>query len=290
MGFTLWATGEFAASRHHLERCLELYAQGGIGGAAHNHDINALAELSWAMWPLGYPDQAVAAIHEAVARAQASGHVPMKAFVFFVEAFLATALGAAEEAIITQPADAVAYCTEHGVTNYELWARFCLGIAVARRGDAREGIDIMRAAMEALAQIDAKILRPLHFGHIAAAHGRLGEIAVGLDLLDEALGIVDATGEHLFEAELHRLRGELLSRLGKDGEAEAALHAALAVARRQEARLWELRAATSLARLHRSRNRGDAARRVLAPIFGWFTEGFATADLRAAKSILDDLP
>ena len=272
LGFTLWATGEFVDSRRHLERCIELCTRGGASGAAQNHLINAVAELAWALWPLGYPEQAIAAARQAVARAHASRHVPMTAFVSFIEAFLTTALslGEAPVAAIRQ---AVEYCTEHGVTAYELWTRFCLGIAVARDGDVRGGIEIMRDAMDALARIDAKILRPLHLGHLAAAHASLGEVETGLGLLDEALCVAAEMGEHMFEAELHRMRGELLLAHGDPNGAEDALETALAVARRQQARMWELRAATSLARLRRDLGRHAAAHALLAPVYGWFTEG-----------------
>jgi class 3 adenylate cyclase/tetratricopeptide (TPR) repeat protein len=293
MGDTLWAVGEFVEARHHLERSIELCAPVGPSAAAQsardNHEITALSYLAWTLWPLGYPEQAAAAARQAAVLAHDSGHVPLTAFVSFVEVFLATALAAPDAPIAASADQAIAYSVEHGVTAYELWTRFCLGITLARRGDARQGVEVMRAAMDALAQIDAKILRPLHFGHLAAAHASLGETEIGLGLLDEALRVTDSTGERVFEAELHRLQGELLLDLGNKEDAEAALQTAVEIARGQQARLWELRAATSLARLKRDLGKGDEAKRELAPVYGWFTEGFDTADLKAAKALLGEL-
>jgi len=293
MGDTLWATGEFVDARRHLERSIELSPPAGAGSKSergrHNHDITALSYLAWTLWPLGFPDQAAAAAHQAALRARESGHVPLIAFVTFGEVFLATALGATDAPISASADEAIAYCVEHGVTAYELWARFCLGITVARRGEPQRGIEVMRAAMEALAQIDAKILQPLHFGHLAAAHASLGEIEAGLGLIDEAIHVAGSTGERVFEAELHRLHGELLLDRGNTEDAEDALQTAIGIARRQQARLWELRAATSLARLKQGLGRNDEARQALTPVYGWFTEGFDTADLKAAKALLDRL-
>ena len=108
-------------------------------------------------------------------------------------------------------------------------------------------------------------------------------------MADEAIRIADGTGERMFEAELHRLRGDLLLDRGSTEDAEGALHTAIAIARGQQARLWELRAATSLAHLKRRLGRGEEARQAIAPIYDWFTEGFDTPDLKEAKVLIDNL-
>jgi predicted ATPase len=124
---------------------------------------------------------------------------------------------------------------------------------------------------------------------LAEAHGEVGDTAVALGLLDEALARVERTNERLFEAELHRLRGELmLLNTGAD-QAEACLRRAIEVARAQDAKLWELRAATSLAKLWAEQGKRAQARNLLAPVYSWFTEGFDTADLTDAKALLDEL-
>jgi predicted ATPase len=150
-------------------------------------------------------------------------------------------------------------------------------------------MEIMQDAMEAAQEISANIFRSVQLGHLAAAYGRLGRPEIGVDLLQEAIGIVDNTDERFFEAELHRFRGEILIALGKADDAEAALQRAMAVARIQDARLWELRAAASLARLWSDQGRKADARWLLAPVYDWFTEGLATADLKTARLLLEEL-
>jgi predicted ATPase len=123
----------------------------------------------------------------------------------------------------------------------------------------------------------------------AMAHEIAGQVEEGLTLLDDALQIAERTGERWFGAELHRHKGELLLRQGQPEAAENLYRKALSIAREQEAKLWELRAAVALARLWNEEGRRDEARDLLAPIYGWFTEGFDTADLKDAKALLDEL-
>jgi predicted ATPase len=120
--------------------------------------------------------------------------------------------------------------------------------------------------------------------------GAWGQPAEGLPLLEEALVAVHSTGERFYEAELHRLKGELLLlATDKEAEAEACFQQALAIARHQQAKSWELRAAMSLSRLWQQQGKRTAARELLAPVYGWFTEGFDTADLHEAKALLETL-
>jgi predicted ATPase len=163
-----------------------------------------------------------------------------------------------------------------------------LGLALARRDGPESAIEVMRDAIEALRKINAEILLTVLLHHLAASHAGLGKPAVGLTLIEEGLRMVENTGERLFEAELYRLRGELLLMLDQTSVAEMALEQALAVARRQQARMWELRAATSLARLRRDQGRQAEAHNLLAPVYSWFAEGFDTLDLKEAKALLSE--
>jgi predicted ATPase len=147
----------------------------------------------------------------------------------------------------------------------------------------------MHAGMVGANKINMKMIRPLHLGYAASAHAEADENEIAFSLFEEAIGVVEQTEEREFEAELHRMRGELLVRKGRIDEAEAALTRALSISRRQQARMWELRAAASLARLRRDQGRYAEARDLLAPIYGWFTEGFETPDLRQAKALLDEM-
>jgi predicted ATPase len=151
----------------------------------------------------------------------------------------------------------------------------------------------MRQGRAAYGTTGAVLARPYFLALLAEAYGSIGQTAEGLTQLAEALATVDLTGEHGWEAELHRLQGELLlAPVGESQrvqEAEACFQQALAVARRQQAKSWELRAAMSLARLWQQQGKRDDAYALLAPIYGWFTEGFDTADLQEARALLEDL-
>ena len=293
MGDTLWATGTFIEARYHLERTSQLSAaataSSAVARALQNHDISALSYLAWVLWPLGYPAQATAAAKQAIQRARDTGHVPLIAFVSFVDAFLAAAFSADRDRCEARFDEVVTYCTKHGVKAYELWTRFCQGIATARLGGTERGIAVMRSTMEELEAINAEILRPLHQGHLAAALASHGQADLGIALIDEAISTLEKTGERLFEAEVYRFRGQLWIDVDKPDEAEIALLRALTVARGQQARMWELRAAVSLARLRRNQGRRAGARDLLAPIYCWFNEGLDTPDLKDAKAVLHTL-
>jgi predicted ATPase len=137
----------------------------------------------------------------------------------------------------------------------------------------------------------AKAARPYWLALLAEACGEGGQAKEGLEVLAEALAAVHTTGERFYEAELYRLKGELLLTLSREnsGEAEICFHEALEIARRQQAKSLELRAAMSLSRLWRQLGRPEEARQLLAEVYGWFTEGFETADLREAKALLAEL-
>jgi predicted ATPase len=124
---------------------------------------------------------------------------------------------------------------------------------------------------------------------LAEAHAVLGQLVEGLNCLAEAAQIIETTEERYHEAELHRLRGDLLNATGDPSAAERNYHQALDVARKQSAKLFELRASTSLARLWRDQSKRAEARNLLAPIYGWFTEGFDTPDLKDARTLLEEL-
>jgi predicted ATPase len=163
------------------------------------------------------------------------------------------------------------------------------GWVKVKNGDVTEGISLLRSGMAAYRATGAEVWTPYRI----ALHARACEIAEqveeGLTLLNDALQIVERTGERWFSAELNRHKGQLLLREGQTEAAEQLYHKALSIAEEQEAKLWELRAAVSLARLRREQGRCAHARDLLAPVYGWFTEGFDTQDLKEAKALLDEL-
>src|SRR5262249_3803119 len=157
------------------------------------------------------------------------------------------------------------------------WARFCQGIALTRSDDLGKAIETMRDAMNASEKINAVFLQPLHLAHLASAYMSIGQPQVALGLLDQATATVRESEERLFAAALHRLKGEAILQIGGDGEAE--LQRTQTISHGQAARLWELRASVSLARLRRDQGCRGEAHDLLAPVYGWFTEGLDTPDL-----------
>jgi predicted ATPase len=162
---------------------------------------------------------------------------------------------------------------------------------LAHQGQAMEGIEQMHQGLRAYRATGAETLRPYWLALLAEAHGIMGQPAAGLTVLAEALALVDTTGERWYEPELYRLKGALLIQQSLDNqvEAEACFHKSLDIARHQQAKSFELRTATSLARLWQQQGKRQEAHDLLAPVYHWFTEGFDTADLKDAKALLDEL-
>jgi predicted ATPase len=155
----------------------------------------------------------------------------------------------------------------------------------------QEGIEQLTPGLRAVRATGAEIGGPWRLALLAEAHGMQGEPEEGLTVLTEALTLVDKTGERWYASEIYRLKGELLlqQHLDNQAEAESCFHQAIAIAQSQQAKSLELRAATSLARLWQQQGKRVAAYELLAPLYGWFTEGFGTADLQEAKALLEAL-
>jgi tetratricopeptide (TPR) repeat protein len=293
MGQTLHFMGALVDARVHLERTLDLCAANQEAIAAYRRfgtddQSNALSFLAPTLLLLGYPEQCVAAAGQAVSRAQATGHAYSTALALSHVAFLGT-VGCDPERAAAYADEAIALSVEHGLTSPDHRARFFRGALLAQNGDPQRGIELMRNAIAAAEGNAERNRRTLYLCHLASAHASLGQPEVSLDLLDEAIQTAEITSERFFEAELYRLRGEMLLTLGKKGEAEAGLQRALTIAQQQQARWWELRAATSLAKHWHEEGRYVEACSLLQPVYGWFVEGFDTTDLKDAKALLDEL-
>jgi predicted ATPase len=292
-GQTLWMMGALVDARLYLERTIDLCAANQETITSYRRfgtddQVRAMSFLASALLLLGYPEQCASVAEQALARAQAIGLAFTTALALSHVALLGT-LGGDPERAATHAGEAIAHSIEHSLAEYEHRARFIEGALLAQSGDPQHGIELMRNAMTAAENNSARNFRTLYMGHVASTHARLGRTELGLDLLDEAIQAAQATSERFFEAELYRLRGEILLGLGKKPEAEAGLRQALTIAQQQQARWWELRAATSLAGHWRDEGRYAEAREVLEPVYGWFTEGFDTTYLRSAKALLDQL-
>jgi predicted ATPase len=183
----------------------------------------------------------------------------------------------------------VAVTTEQGFPAWRAEGTIYRGWVKVAIGDVTEGMSILRNGLTAYRASGAEGWKPHHTALLAGACEIAGQIGEAATLLDDALQIVERTGERWFAAELNRHKGQLLLRQGHSDATEDLYRKALVIAREQRAKLWELRAAVSLARLRRDQGRRAEARDLLAPIYDWFTEGFGTPDLKDAKALLDEL-
>jgi class 3 adenylate cyclase/tetratricopeptide (TPR) repeat protein len=293
MGQTLYFMGALVDARAHLERTLALCATNPETIATYRRfgvddQVNSLSFLASTLLLLGYPEQSAAAAEKAETRARAIGLAFTTALALSHIASLGT-IGGDPRRALANADEAIAISVENEFTTTDQRARFIRGSLLAQASDPQLGIELMRSAMAAVEGNSERNRRTFYLCHIAWAHASLGQPEVGLGLLDEAVQTAEATSEKFFEAELYRLRGRILLSLGKKGGAEAELQRALTIARQQQARWWELRAATDLARHWHDEGRYVEANSLLQPIYAWFVEGFDTPDLKDAKALLDKL-
>jgi predicted ATPase len=246
------------------------------------------AHLEIVLFCLGFPDQALAQNSAAIAGAQRLAHPPSLALTLALGCRLLSLVGDIAE--LRERVDQIfAIAAEHGFPFWRAQGTIYRGWIKVRNGDLEEGVSLLRSGSTAHRATGAEMLTPYHIALVAAACEVTGQIVEALTLLDDALKIVERTGERWFAAELNRQKGQLLRRQGHAEVAEELYRKALSIAEEQCAKLWELRAAVSLARLRRDQGRRAEARDLLAPVYGWFTEGFATPDMKEAKALLDDL-
>jgi predicted ATPase len=246
--------------------------------------------MAKALWLLGYPDQALQRSHEALTMAQELAHPQSLAFALYATAVVHHSRR--EWHLIKERAELeVTLSTEQGFPLWLPWGIIFGGRVLAEQGQGEEGIAQMHQGVTAFEAIQSRLLRPYCLALLAEAHGKVRQTGAGLAVLAEALTVAHEHGEHHYEAELYRLKGELLLRqaIPDEQQTEVCFHQALEISRHQEAKSLELRAATSLARLWQSQGKRDEACDLLAPVYDWFTEGFGTADLQEAKRVLGDL-
>jgi TOMM system kinase/cyclase fusion protein len=286
--------GELAAAHEHLQQGLALYDpqqhRALVSRAGIDHGVFFLAYMVRPLWLLGYPDQALQQSQKALTMAQELAHPFSLAYALTFVAFGHQFRREAQATHMRAEASC-ALAGEQGFALFVAIGTVLRGWTLAEQGQSDAGIVQMREGMAACRTTGAEADRPYYLALVAEAYGREGRYSEGLAMLEEALALVDQSEERYWEAELHRLKGELLLARSVENqvEAEACLHQALAVARRQQAKSLELRAAMSLSRLWQHQGKPGAARELLAPIYGWFTEGFDTTDLREAKSLLAEL-
>jgi predicted ATPase len=288
----LMFAGRFASSRTHLEEVLALYDPSShrplIYQAGDDPHANAQGILGIVIFCLGFPDRALAQSKAAIDEARRLAHPPSLASVLALGNMLVSLVG--DDTALNQRAEQlVEIAVEQSFPWWGAQGGIYLGWAKVKNGELLEGISRLRHCLSAHRATGAELWMPHHITRLATACELTGQIDEALALSDEALQLVERTGEHWFEAELHRHKGQLLLRQAHFETAEELYRKALSIAEEQAAKLWELRAAVSLARLCRDQGRRAEARDLLTPVYGWFTEGFDTADLKEAKALLVEL-
>jgi class 3 adenylate cyclase/predicted ATPase len=286
--------GQLLPAMMHFERALALYdpvnRTSPVSLAGADTRVVSLGFMALILLFQGYPDRALARSQEALTAAYELGHAFTTSQALYLTCWLHQIRG--EPRVVHERSTSlIALTAEHHLPGWSAAGTVFHGWVVADSGAVEAGIAELRRGLAAMEAMGTLLHTPGVLGLLAGLHIGQQNFSEALELLDEALARVDLLEESWFEADLHRLKGEALLAGSPEraAEAEACHHQALAVARDQGARLWELRAVTSLARLWADQHKRAEARDLLDPIYGWFTEGFDTADLKDAKALLDGL-
>jgi DNA-binding winged helix-turn-helix (wHTH) protein/predicted ATPase len=304
--------GEFVHSVEHFEKALLLYDPVQHREDAFLYTVNLGVAMrcfgAWALWFLGKPDEALQRIQEAVslAREISEPHTLCRAFLF---AAILHQLRRDSRLALESAEAAIAVSVEHNLMMYQSHATITRTWAMIDQGLEQTSIKDMREGLAARQATGTELMRPQLLSQIAEALAKAGQPIEGLHILEDALAILHHTGERYYEAELYRLKGELLlmlcagrvlsraaaGRKATEGKStdfiqvERCFHQSIQIARQQKAKSLELRVSTSMARLYRDQGRHKEASDLLSAIYETFTEGFGTLDLREAKALLDDL-
>jgi predicted ATPase len=300
VGETALFAGDFAAGRMNLQKGIDSYDPQRESvfytvPIVQSPGVACLTNMAWALWLLGYPDQAVARREQAITLAEELSHPFSLAFAL-VEALVMHEWLEETQAVRQRAERLRGVCRDYGFPMWMATAVLFEAVALVDRRPMIDRITQMREGLASWRATGAGIFVPYFLSSLARAYARNGQIGDGLETIAEALDRVEQTGERIWEAELYRLKGRLIVDQGRaspapgvHAKAEECFQQALAIAREQSARSLELRAAVNLARLWHQHGKTAAARQALAQICDWFTEGFETADLKEARALLGEL-
>jgi predicted ATPase len=294
MGLSLMMAGEIAKGVEHYDRALALYKPADdrllMRRSVQERRIAALYYRSSALWILGHPEAALADADHAVKEARELGQAGIlmnalliTSFTHFLCANNATAAAQTDELVTVADQKSAVYWKALGS-----WLQ---GWVCAARGGSAEAAQMLVLAMSASRSTGAKLFAPMQFSILADSYLKLSQFDYAQHSISEAISAMETTHERTWGAEIYRIAGEIERRKpdGEASKAEAHFERSLTIARAQQAKSWELRAAMSMARLRRDQGKRDEARDLLAPVYGWFTEGFDTLDLKEAKALLEEL-
>ena len=294
VGASLMMVGDIAQGRPHLDQAIALYNPAEhrplVAHFGQDPGLFALIWRSVAQWMLGYPEAALADADQALKDTRATGHAASLMFTLSFADLTHLLCGnyVAASACIRELA---ALADEKGSLTWKTIALSIEARHLALTGDPAKALPMLTFARNAFRSTGANFLAPLDLSVLASTHAALGEFDDVRRCIDKAMTTMETNKEKWFEAEVNRIAGEVARKSPAPHTAKAAEYfkRALKVARQQQAKSWELRAAMSTARLWRDQGKRDEARGLLAPVYGWFTEGFDTLDLKEAKALLDEL-
>jgi len=294
MGLSLLVTGDLADSRTQLDQAIALYdpTEHRPLATRFGQDVGVaiLSLRSWALCVLGFRHAALADAEHALEAAREIGQAASLMYALLVASITHVICGnyAAANALVDE---LIALTDQTASLFWGAWAVMQRGCILALTGKASDAVQTITSGVTAWRSTGSTAMMPSYLSYLARAHAELGQFDDAMRCIGEAITTVETTKERWFEAEANRIAGEIALLLPEPdvAKAEACFERALAVARKQQAKSWELRAAMSMARIWRDQGRRDEARDLLAPLFGWFTEGFDTRDLKEAKFLLDEL-
>jgi predicted ATPase len=293
MGISLVFTGDIAEGRAHFDQAIALYDPAKhrplMTRFGQDAGVSVLSYRALALWLLGYPEAALADTDHALKDARDIGQAATLMLALFLTSISYTLCGN-RPAAAAHSQELVALAEEKGALFWRAAGKANKGHILALTGKASDAVEMLTPRRTARAP-RTRLFMPWRLSYLGRAYAELGQFDDAWRCVGEAMTTVETTKERWCEAEVHRTAGEiaLLAREPDAAKAEAYLERALAIARSQQAKSWELRAAMSMARLWRDQDKRQQAHDLLAPIYGWFTEGFDTLDLKEAKALLDEL-
>jgi tetratricopeptide (TPR) repeat protein len=292
MGTSLSTTGDLVEGRTHLDKAIALYERAEHSALAtrFGQDVGVviLSWRSWTVWVLGYPEAALADAERAIKNAREIGHAPTLMYALHFAPWTAILRGDYAEAN-ARAGELIALGEQKGAAFWKEGGIVIRGCLLALTGQPEAAIQTINTGMNFWRSTGSSYTFSLSLPHLATAYANLGQFDDARRCIREALTMVETTKERWCEAEVHRNAGEIALKSAQSNRAEADFERALSVARAQQAKSWELRAAMSLARLWRDQGKVQQARELLAPVYGWFTEGFDTRDLKEANVLLEEL-
>jgi predicted ATPase len=294
MGISLLCTGDIRQSRTHFDRAIARYDPEVHRALAmrfgQDNRVAVLSYRSLALWLLGSPEAALADTRQALSDAREISQASTLMYALFHASTTHFHCGN-YLAANAQIDELVRLADEKGSAFWKARGMLNQGGVLALTGKASDAVQIITSGITAFQLTGSANWMPLYFSHLAMSHAEVGQLGEAWRCIGEATTLIEKTKERWYEADIHRIIGEimLLSPERNAAKAEASFGRALAVARQQQAKSWELRASMSLARLWRDQGKVQQARELLAPIYGWFTEGFNTRDLKEAKALLEEL-